>query len=88
MKKLVILEFIILIICSLSVFVLFDQKRSFQSELNQKERTVELNMVELKRLDDEREELAEKLEEIRNKEESKQLDLWRRRLEKLKEVLD
>ena len=88
MKKRVILEFIILIICSLSVFVLFDQKRSFQSELNQKERTVELNMVELKRLDDEREELAEKLEEIRNKEESKQLDLWRRRLEKLKEVLD
>ncbi len=88
MKKLVILEFIILIICSLSVFVLFDQKRSFQSELNQKERTVELNMVELKRLDDEREELSEKLEEIRNKEESKQLDLWRRRLEKLKEVLD
>ncbi len=88
MKKLVILEFIILIICSLSVFVLFNQKCSFQSELNQKERTVELNMVELKRLDDEREELSEKLEEIRNKEESKQLDLWRRRLEKLKEVLD
>ena len=88
MKKLVIIEFIFLIICSVSAFVLFDQKRSFQSELIQKERTVELNLTELKRLDDECEKLAEKLEEIRNKDESKQLDLWRRRLEKLKEALD
>ena len=65
MKKLVIIEFIFLIICSVSAFVLFDQKRSFQSELIQKERTVELNLTELK-----------------------QLDLWRRRLEKLKEALE
>ncbi|MBQ1307614.1 MAG: hypothetical protein IIY56_05625 [Erysipelotrichaceae bacterium] len=67
---------------------MFDKKRSFQSELIQKERTVELNLTELKQLDDECEKLAEKLEEIRNKDESKQLDLWRRRLEKLKEALD
>ncbi len=88
MKKIVILEIVVLIICSVFTYVLFDNNRSFKTELEQKEETVEQNINELKQLDGECDELVEKLEEIRNRDDSKQLDLWKRRLETLKEALD
>jgi len=87
MKKIVILEIVVLIICSVFTYVLFDNNRSFKTELEQKEETVEQNINELKQLDGECDELVEKLEEIRNRDDSKQLDLWKRRLETLKEAM-
>ncbi len=88
MKKLIILEIIVLIVCSVFAYVSFDKNRSFKTELEQKETTVEQNTAALKNLDDEYNKLSEMLEEIRNRDDSKQLDLWRRRLETLKEAMD
>lgn len=88
MKKLIILEIIVLIACSVFTYVSFDKNRSFKIELEQKETIAEQNTAAMKHLDDEFNELSEKLDEIRNKDDSKQLDLWRRRLETLKEAMD
>ena len=88
MKKLIILEIIVLIVCSVFTYVSFDKNRSFKDYLEQKETTVEQNVAALKNLDDEYNKLSEMLEEIRSRDDSKQLDLWRRRLETLKEAMD
>ena len=88
MKKLIILEIIVLIVCSVFTYVSFDKNRSFKAYLEQKETTVEQNVAALKNLDDEYNNLSEMLEEIRSRDDSKQLDLWRRRLETLKEAMD
>ncbi|MBO4919794.1 MAG: hypothetical protein J5365_06515 [Erysipelotrichaceae bacterium] len=88
MKKFIILEIAVLIIFSVFVYTSYNRNRSFQSELFLKEKLVEQSRNELKELDSEYNQLAEKLEEVKNKDEAKQLDLWRRRLETLKEALD
>ena len=88
MKKLIILEIVVLIACSVFAYMSFDKNRSFKTELEEKEQTVEQNTAALKSLDDEYDKLSEKLEEIRNRDDSKQLDLWRRRLKTLKEAMD
>ena len=88
MKKFIILEIAVLIIFSVFVYTSYNRNRSFQSELFLKEKLVEQSRNELKELDSEYNRLAEKLEEVKNKDDAKQLDLWRRRLETLKEALD
>ena len=88
MKKFIILEIAVLIICSVFAFLSFERNRSFQAELDLKQELAEQGRNELKELDSEYNRLVEKLEEMKNKDDAKQLDLWRRRLETLKEALD
>ena len=88
MKKIIVIEIAVLIICSVFTGLSFAKNRSFQAERSLKEKLAEQYMDELAQTDEEYDRLAEKLEEIRRKDDAKQLELWKRRLETLKEALD
>lgn len=88
MKKFIVLEIAVFIICSVFTCLSFAKNRSFQAELVLKEKLAEQVRNELRDLDNEYNMLAGELEELKNKDDAKQLDLWRRRLETLKEALD
>ncbi|MBQ6478333.1 MAG: hypothetical protein IJI44_03070 [Erysipelotrichaceae bacterium] len=87
MKKLLFIEIVILILCSVFAYTAYDKYRFFAVEAEQKKQILRQEKEKLEQMDGEYGRLVYRLEELRSEESSRQLDLWKRRLKTLEEAL-